>query len=221
MLYKKIEKANFWEYDKKIPRVSDLISHKYPFEWNSKARYLDWLKANSIEEDEYLSGAQELWTAVHDALENYLLQKDFISTVETIKEIDNWIEWLKELAYKEILTEVFLKDKDNRFNWTCDLLYQTQDWKIILGDYKTYWIVKKRYWLPNKFQVPPDKRKKVQLQLSIYAYVLKQIWIEVDTLQLIFIHEEWVKTWEFTPIPDSEIEELIKAFQNSLEFVTF
>jgi hypothetical protein len=73
----------------------------------------------------------------------------------------------------------------------------------------------------NKFNVPPDKRKKVQLQLSIYAYILKQIWINVDRLELIFIHEEWVKVWDFEPIADSELEELFSSYMDSLEYKTF
>ena len=94
------ENNNEW-YDMTIPRVSNIVSFVYPFEWNSKQRYLDWLKKIWISEEEYLWWANELWTFIHNQMENFILWKEIEKTSPLYKEVKNeikhWIKYLKTL----------------------------------------------------------------------------------------------------------------------------
>ena len=83
----------------------------------------------------------------------------------------------------------------------------------MLADWKTFGICKKRYWLDNKFTVPKSKRDKVLVQMSLYCYALKQEWILVDSIELLFLHEEGLKVIALEPLWDEEIEELLNEWE--------
>jgi hypothetical protein len=87
---------------------------------------------------------------------------------------------------------------------------------VVLADWKTYGIVKKRYTLPNKFTVPKSKKDKVRLQMSIYAYGLAQMGIKVDRLELLFLHEDGLKDIPLTLHSPEEIEALLASYEASL-----
>lgn len=204
-------------YKKGVTRVSELVSFVHPFKWtDGERRYKDWLKSKGVDEDNYLQTAQDMGTYVHEAMEYFILngKKRQIKKAysDCRKEIDWWIEWLKQLSPEEIEPEKYVLEKNLRFQWAVDLLYK-KDWKWVLSDFKTYWICKKRFNLDNKNTVPTSKRKKVELQMSIYCYALKQQWIEVELIQLLFLHEEWLKIVEMKPLPDEEIEEILKQWE--------
>lgn len=208
-------------YKKGITRVSELVSFIHPFKWtNWEQRYKSWLANNWIDENKYLKWAQTMWTYVHEALEQYILKGKIKRISKSFsdckKEIEHWIDWIKNLNPEEIETEKYVREKSERFQGSVDLLYK-KDGKYILADWKTYWIVKKRFNLNNKFTIPTSKRQKVQLQMSIYCYALKQAWIIVDKIELLFLHEEWIKVVEFEPLPDEQIEELLNSFEKAEE----
>lgn len=168
----------------------------------------------------YMEAASTMWTYVHEALEYFILKgkkkkikKEFEDCRE---EIDIGVERLKKLKPDKIETEKYVIDKLDRFQWAVDLLYQ-KDWKWVLADWKTYWICKKRFWLDNKAKVPTSKRKKVELQMSIYCYALRQEWINIDKIELLFLHKNWIKVIEFTPFPDNQIEEILKQYKTHQE----
>lgn len=204
-------------YDSSIPRVSNILEFIFPFEGTeNERRYLEWLAKNNIKQEEYLAGSQELGTEIHKQLEDYInkwIIIDELSDTEISKEVAYWRDWLDRTWGDNFQTKVYIKEANNRFQGSCDLLYEDYNWNKILADWKTYWIVKKRYWLPNKFIVPPDKKKKVQLQLSFYAYWLKQQWIKVDKAQLLFLHEDWIKVVDLDILPDREIEHHLTLFE--------
>lgn len=209
-------------YKKWIERVTNIVSHVFPFKWTeSERRYKEWLHSKGIDEKEYLDGACEMWTLVHENLEDHI-EGRFVADVrndkwpEVEKEIKAWIEWLKELKYKKAETEVYIREENERFQGSVDLLYTDKANNVVLADWKTYGIVKKRYWLPNKFVVATDKKKKVRLQMSIYAYALAQQWINVDKLQLLFLHEEWLKIVEVDRMTKDEIESILASYKESL-----
>jgi len=209
-------------YKEGIERVTNIVSFVYPFNWTEwETRYKNWLRNNWIEEDKYLKGAQDMWTTVHECLEKHILNEwNDVDTssdefIEVKDEIEHWRKWINELWYEQIETEMYVREKYERFQWSVDLLYTDKEWKIVLADWKTYWIVKKRYDLPNKFIVATDKKKKVRLQMSIYAYALAQQWVKIDRLEILFLHEEGIKVIELSLYTDKEIEEILTNYENS------
>jgi CRISPR/Cas system-associated exonuclease Cas4 (RecB family) len=210
-------------YKTNLPRVSNIVSWVYPFDWEDKKRYKQWLKKEDIIEEEYLWWANTLWTFVHKQMENYILWKPIEiknSMYEETKElIINWTKWLDDYWYNKIETELYLTDKI--IQWTCDLLLFKWD-KLILGDFKTYWIVKGRYWKPNKCAVDKHKRIKVQLQMSIYAYLYeKKTGKKITSLSLIFLHWEKTREYVLVPLEKEEIERIIKEFLKNIIYITF
>lgn len=200
-------------YKEGVTRVTSIVSFKFPFKWTDwERRYLGWLKKNWIKQKEYLEGAQSMWTTVHNALENYIIWWDYVSEKETEKEIEHWIKWLDESWYKKIETELYVREENDLFQGSVDLLYTDKEWKIVLADWKTFGIVKKRYGLPNKFTVATDKRKKVRLQMSLYAYALRQKWIIVDRLEILFLHEEGIKVVELIPMNTARVEKVLTDY---------
>ena len=209
-------------YKEGIERVSNIVSYKFPFKWTEdEKRYKDWLYKNNIREELYLKYAQDMWTLVHNALEEYILywRTDIwiLHKEGVFLEYDAWAEWLDTLSPREIYTEKYVCDSKNRYQWSCDLLYQDKEWKWVLADYKTYGICKKRFpQLKPKETIPAiatKKKKKVQLQMSLYAKALYETeGIKVDRIELLYLHEHWMKLIEFPITPDKEIEELLTSY---------
>lgn len=204
-------------YREGVDRVSDIVSFVFPFKWtDGEKRYKRWLEDKGIDEAIYLSTAQEMWTYVHEALEHYIInwKKKRIGKNSCRKEIEHWIKRIDELWLRDelIYTEKYVLEENNRFQWAVDLLYK-KDWKWILADWKTYGLCKKKFWLENKFTIPTHKRKKVELQMSFYCYALKQQGIEVEEIELLFLHEEGIKVVSFTPLPDKIIEEILEKWE--------
>ena len=214
------ENNNEW-YLEWIPRVSNLVSYIYPFKWTEdERRYINWLIDKWIDKDEYLWWANELWTFVHKQLEQHSLWKKIDKKNKLYKEvnklIDNGIMFLRGVS--DIKNEVYLSD--DRIQGTTDIIYRYW-WKLCLWDYKTYWVVKRRYWLDNKFKVDTGKRKKVQLQLSFYAYLYEKI----EEIHLVYLHDEWYKIITLDIIPKEEIEKIIDNYYRDIinkdKYITF
>lgn len=209
-------------YKEWIERVSNIVSFAFPFKGTEdEVRYLNWLENNWIKEEEYLRLAQELGTEVHEALEIYI-EKWFYPNIskETYKEVIHWVYFIKDLkesGLRAITTEKYIKDKLDRYQGTCDLLYVNSEWEVVLADWKTYWICKKKFpqlkkkeWTPA---IATKKKNKVHLQMSLYAKALKETeWIIVDKIQLLFLHEEGLKIVDLAPLPDEEIESLLRDY---------
>lgn len=219
------ENNNEW-YLEWIPRVSNLVSYIYPFKWTEdERRYINWLIDKWIDKDEYLWWANELWTFVHKQLEQHSLWKKIDKKNKLYKEvnklIDNGIMFLRGVS--DIKNEVYLSD--DRIQGTTDIIYRYW-WKLCLWDYKTYWVVKRRYWLDNKFKVDTGKRKKVQLQLSFYAYLYEKIYNEkIEEIHLVYLHDEWYKIITLDIIPKEEIEKIIDDYYRDIinkdKYITF
>lgn len=206
------------QYKENVPRVTSIVDFMYPFnntDWEE--RYLDWLKSNNISEKEYLDWASELWSFVHKQAELFIKWEDIETYSNFYKNevwlmVDNLINWLKDLSPEYIKSEIFVIDKNNLAQWTIDMVYK-KDWKIIIADIKTYWVVKRRYWKNNKFSVDKKRREKVRLQMSIYAYLYNQYNIEkVEKIKLLFIHDEWVREYEMDVMTKKEIEIVLAKY---------
>ena len=189
-------------YKKGIPRVSQIVSFKFPFEWRWKQWYLDWLDRNNISEKEYLSTAQDWGTFVHHTLEMYMLWIDIEQDKELEElhsnEIRYWKEYIdqlkKEFPWAKWIPEAVIRDKRDRFQWTVDLVRINWN-KVFLYDYKTFEIVKKKYWMKTRLKKdwtvlkPTDKLKKVSLQMSLYAQYYIQQWYEIGWIYLVWVHD--------------------------------
>lgn len=207
-------------YNQSIPRVSNIVEFICPFEGTeNERRYLDWLHKNNIAPEDYLEASQEMWTEVHKCIEEFIKWNLFtIHNTDISKEVLHWIDFIDWIRYKSgIRTEVYIRDKKNRFQGSCDLLYTDNNWDMVLADWKTWGICKKRWWLNNSFVVNTDKKKKVQIQMSIYAYWLRQDWIKVDKIQLLFLHEKWIKVVDMDILDYNIIENYLELYAEYLK----
>lgn len=59
-------------YKPGIPRVSQIVSHFYPFIGEPMERFKLWLSKNGVEYDDYMKEASEGGTYVHNQLEQYV-----------------------------------------------------------------------------------------------------------------------------------------------------
>lgn len=218
-------------YKEWIERVSNVVEFVYPFEWEAKQRYLDWLFDNvpenrkrgfSINEDEYLEEAQKVWTFIHLQMEHYLLWEpldvDDILYELHIDEINHWIKYIDSLDkdWRTFETEVYVCDEKNRFQWAMDVRAVHYEKKLIkLFDWKTWWIAKKRYGLPNNYAKPYSKLKKLTLQLSLYAETDRQKWYTIEWIYWVWLHESWAYEYSLTPMTTEELDEILLAFKRS------
>lgn len=222
-------------YKRWVPRVSSVVEFVYPFEWFAKENYEKWLKENNIDEDEYLTTAQDWWTFIHEQLEFRMLwkklSKNKLSKLHS-EELKWWIAYVDNLKkkYPEITwsPEEVVRDKENRFQWTIDLVRVNEKTKTVwLYDYKSWWIVKKKYWLEDtllKSWVPPrpsSKLKKLALQLSLYAQTYIQKWYNIWWLYWVWVHKTWTYEYEVPTWSTQELDKLLEVFSLTLDGLNF
>lgn len=219
-----------------IERVSNIVSFVYPFEGDWKDRYLNWLADKvsqkykrwfSIPEKDYLEEAQNVWTFVHNQIENFVdsipLEMDNPLFEKHKNEISYWIKFVLSLEEWTLLTEQVIRDHKNRYQWTIDLVrIDEKNKKVWLYDWKTWWIAKKRwnYWdedrqkwtVPNKIKKPYDKLIKVRLQLSLYAEYYRNLWYEIWGIYCVWLHEDMAIDYKFKVTSSWDIDELLKDF---------
>jgi len=204
-------------YKEGIERVSKVVEFVYPFTWNSKERYLKWLADNDIWENDYLTEAQDVGTFIHLQMEKFIkweeLDTDDILYDLHKEEIDYWLNFIKWIRAPSIKTEVVVRDKYNRFQWTIDLVLIDEDSKqVYLFDWKTWWIAKKKYWLPNVYRKPYSKLKKLALQLSLYAETFKQKGYTIGAIVWVWLHETWVYDYVLDSLATEEIDKILNDF---------
>lgn len=215
-------------YKEWVPRVSNIVSFVYPFEWDWKYRYQEWLKKNNINEKEYLTEAQVVWTFVHLQLEKFLLweeqdKKDKLYNLHK-KEINNWIKFIKDIKKKykpkdwwEYSPEHIVLDNKNRFQWTSDLiLINDKLKKCVIIDWKTFWISKKRFKLNNEYKKPYDKIKKWELQFSFYWYAFIQKWYSVEELILVYLREDNYYNYFLKQIDTKELDIILFNYYKNM-----
>ena len=220
-------------YKKWIPRVSEIVSFVFPFSGEGKQRYLDWLADNvppkrkrgyAIDEDEYLEEAQTVGTYVHLLMENHILWKNLIignPLYEKHKEvISHWLEYIDQLKKKytkkdwwKILTEPVVRDQDNRWQWSVDVVLINEGArKVIIKDWKTFWIAKARYGLPNTYRKPYDKLKKGALQFSLYAETYRQKGYSIESIDLIYLHETGAYEYSLDLYPSEKLNTILERY---------
>ena len=206
---------NVW-YKKDIPRVSSIVESHFPFTGTyAEEQYQLWLWKNNIKTSDYMEEAQGLWTFVHNSLESFILNKEIDTNSEVyrkcINEYNNWKVFFEEYKVKSKEPEVYLIDKDDKYQWTTDLICEI-DWEKWIVDYKTWGIAKKRWKLPNKNRKPYGKLKKVSLQLSLYA---KMAWI--DNVAALWLRDDWYEFYKVPRISDNELNIIINKYNEDIK----
>lgn len=195
------------QYIQWLPRVSQIVESFYPFLWEARDRFLQWLEMKNISFSEYMEEASSWWRYIHSKLEQYVLTgatrpRKYKTYVEA------GIQFLKDFNVKPIATEKYVRCKD--YQWTIDLIGEIDGKKYIL-DYKSYWMAKDRYWLGSKeYRKPYSKLKKARLQLSLYARVEKIKHIGIIELLIDGYHFHELKL-----IPNKELDTMILEFKNN------
>lgn len=202
-----MKKSQPTNYSLTLPRVSAIVEYFYPFSWNARERFEDWLMSNDIWVDEYMKEASEWGTFVHSKLEDYLNGKTYRWRKYTWF-INSWIQFIKEHQVVPIAMEDYIQTE--YFQWTMDLI-----WKIDWGDeewvldWKTFGLAKYKFWLPiPSHKKPSDKLKKARLQLSLYAMAkwLEKIWV-------IELTPEGYYFYPLEKIPNEQLIKLCKEYQ--------
>lgn len=214
------------KYKDWVPRVSDIVSSVYPFEWDNKDRYIKWLELNNIPEEEYLLEAQIVWTFVHSQIEKYVLWFDYDHTYELypkhMQEIASGSAFVNKIRadWYELFPEYYILDEKWRYQWTSDLVCINEEQKTVrIYDWKTWWIAKKRWGLPNNVKKPYDKIKKVALQLSLYVDYFRKKWYTVDLISVVWLHETWAYEYKLELYSTEDLDEIIDNFHNPKEKV--
>lgn len=224
-------------YKEWIPRVSNIVSFIFPFEGDWKQRYLDWLADNvpegrkrgfSIDEDEYLTEAQDVGTFVHEQMELYILGIT-IDTANPLYErhidvIKGWLEYIDQIKEKyteengwKLVAEPVLIDVKWRYQWSSDLvLVNDKLKKVIIKDWKTFWIAKARWDLPNLYKKPYDKIKKGALQFSLYAEVYRQRGYEIEGIDLVYLHYTGAYEYSLELYSTDALNKIVEDYEESL-----
>lgn len=217
-----------------VERVSNIVSFKFPFKGtNAETRYLDWLADNvnpkrkrwfAIAPQDYMDEACSVWTFIHLQMEKYSLWKRLQKSKPLYKiherEIDHWVKFIDKLTEKypdaKWLPEQVVRDKDNRYQWTIDLIRVDEKNKTVyLYDWKTFWIAKKKWNLPDEYKKHTHKLKKLALQLSLYAETYRQKGYKIGWIYWVCLHRTWCYEYELDLYTTDEIDALLALFSLS------
>lgn len=202
-------------YKEWVERVSNIVSYVYPFDWDWKNRYLNWLCLNGIEEESYMKEACDVGTMVHKAMEDEILWNNVHIDEDHRTEVEYWIHYLNALKW-ELIPEVVILDKKERYQGTTDLVRIDEETKTVwLYDWKTWGIAKKKFDLPNKYRKPYDKLKKVALQLSLYAEYYRAQWYEIGWIYVVWLHETGCYPFELELYSTKKLNKILKDFKNA------
>lgn len=193
-------------YQSNLPRVSQIVEYAYPFWWEGRDRFLQWLGERGISYSEYMEEASEGGRYVHSKLEQYVLTGE-----KKYKKYASYISWGIDFLYdykvRPIATEHYVKCKD--YQWTIDLIWRIGKKKYIL-DWKSYWLAKDRWGLRWDYKKPYDKLKKARLQLSLYARIEK-----VNNIAVVELTPNGYHFHELELVPEEELSALIVEFNNN------
>ena len=198
-----------WDFDNQKAR--ELIAEFPEFVWKYDIAHMVEL------EDLYIREAQDTWTAIHSAAET-IMKADFTPSYDDKydkilrKERLDYYSQVKEEGYTYIAEKV-IRDKDNRFQGTIDLVQVEEETKTVwLYDWKTWWIAKERFNLPNNYRKPYSKLKKVALQLSLYAEYFRQKGYTIWWIYAVWLHHTWAYEYPLKLWTTDEINSLLEKF---------
>lgn len=205
-------------YKEWIARVSNIVSHAFPFDWTyADEQFRKWLADDvpekrkrwfAVDHKEYMGEASVVWTFIHLQMEKVVKKEDLDEEDELYskhrKEIEQWAIYYNDLVEehgsRRALPEAIVRDKDNKYQWTADLVLINDEIKEVkIYDTKSWGVAKKRWKMPNEaidkktWKVKRDlgRFKKVALQLSLYWETYRQKWYTIGGIYVVWLHEEW------------------------------
>lgn len=122
--------------------------------------------------------------------------------------IEGWIKFHKDYNVKLIKSEHYIKCKE--YQWTLDALVDI-NWEKFIIDYKSYWLAKEKFNLPNNYKKPYEKLRKARLQLSLYNRALKYKY----KLAVVELTPSGYYFHVLEQLPKEELEELIFLYKNN------
>ena len=221
-------------YKKWIERVSNIVSFVFPFEGNSKERYIKWLWLHWVPEDEYLDEAKLVWTFVHKQMETWGGGRNSALYELHKEEIEYWLSFIRKLSkYWELHHEQYIRDYKNRYQWTADLVViNEKKKKVYIYDYKTWGIAKKKwnilyyifgvlmlripiFLMKNTYKKPYDKIKKVALQLSLYGEYYRQLGYSLELISVLWLHETGCYEYKLPIYTTNEINSILEKYEKT------
>ena len=219
----------FWPNGWSIKQIQEIskFDEKIEDEWlwiNKKKISLKWMV---LIEASYIIKATTTGTYIHQVMEDYVnnepLQRNLDDNDEVRETIDGgllYIDEIKKLYTKAkgytLVAEPVLRDVNNRFQWSSDLIVIHEGRKeIIVIDWKSFWIAKSFFNLPNKYKKPYDKIKKGRLQFSLYWETYKQKGYTVKDLVLVYLHKEWAYAYSLEQYTTEELDVILEAYKAS------
>ena len=206
-------------YKEWVARVSNIVSHAFPFDWTyADEQFRKWLADDvpekrkrwfAVDHKEYMWEASVVWTFIHQQMENFInnipIEKEHKLYKLHSKEIEQGIEyikWLQKEYPKDVIwiAEPVVRDKDERYQGSIDVVRVNEKTKTVwVYDYKSWGVAKKRWKMPNEaidkktWRVKKDlgRFKKVALQLSLYWETYRQRWYTIGGIYVVWLHEEW------------------------------
>lgn len=211
-------------YKKGVSRVSDIVSFVYPFDWNSEERFISWLDWKGIKQKDYMNIATTWWTEIHKVMENYMCWQKYCSPLynQIKEEIEGGKKWIDELNTKypnmKYLTELVLREKNDLYQGTIDLVRVNSKKQARLYDHKSWEISKRYFWLEQKLNKngsppkPTEKIKKLALQLKAYARILEQQGYEIMGFYGVWLHSSGCYEYEVEIMSDEEFDAILSSF---------
>lgn len=144
-------------------------------------------------------------TTVHKALECGIKYNELPNNPHLATLVQTYLDMTHD---DEQISEQFIADFDHKMCGTIDVLVNKGNKHVIIRDFKTGDIYKKIALTPRAKELWPELENKTisiyQLQLSFYAFILKQQGYKVDRLEIYV--ESADDNWQVVPLSVLNIE---------------
>lgn len=148
-------------------------------------------------------------TTVHKALECGIKYNELPNNPHLAALVQDYLDMTHE---DEQISEQFIADFDHKMCGTIDVLVNKGNKHVIIRDFKTGDIYKKISLTPRAKELWPELENKTisiyQLQLSFYAFILKQQGYTVSGLE---IWAESAEAWEVVKLSVLDIRKALEA----------
>lgn len=148
-------------------------------------------------------------TTVHKALECGIKYNELPNNPHLATLVQDYLDMTHD---DEQISEQFIADFDHKMCGTIDVLVNKGNKHVIIRDFKTGDIYKKISLTPRAKELWPELENKTisiyQLQLSFYAFILKQQGYTVSGLE---IWAESAEAWEVVKLPVLDIRKALEA----------
>lgn len=164
--------ARYTKDGKDYISVTQLLDIFFPF--NKKA-FESWCKRNKLDPDKIMRDSSRMGSKVSEWIENYVLDIQAIDSPTTIDNERGLREAVNEFleSYEVVKAEESVFCEEYEYAGTFDMLVAG----LGLCDAKTYGA-----WKDSDYKRDPNKIKKAQWQLSMYAYAEEEVDIPLNVV---------------------------------------